>query len=146
MKYSITPFLSLAGKGTEAVEFYCKHLGAKVLFMATYKDMEKMDSSFTSPKGKEGYISHAIIAAGGSQLLLSDDFMDGGKDLRVGNNASICIQSNDMDSIQRIYKSLTTSDKVKIVVPLAPSAFSPAYAIVIDPYGLIIQLNVERNR
>jgi PhnB protein len=144
MNYTVTPFLSLAGAGQEALEYYSDHLGAVIVFKVTYKDMKKMDTAFSFSAGKENYISHAIMKIGDSEILLSDDLMDGQSELHIGNNASICIQSDDEGTIRQLYGSLISDKKTKVIVPLAANAFSPAYAIVSDPFGLIIQLNVNK--
>lgn len=38
------------------------------------------------------------------------------------------------------YKSLTSDERVRIIVPLSSNVFSKAYGIIEDPFGIQIQL------
>lgn len=61
MSYEVITFLSMNGRGAEAIEFYTKHLNANVIFKVTYEDMKKMDPSMVLESGKEQWISHSIL-------------------------------------------------------------------------------------
>jgi len=72
--------------------------------------------------------------------MLAEDTMDGKEKYTVGNNTSLCIQSADLKEIEHFYKSLTTDDRVRVIVPLSANVFSKAYGIIEDPFGIQIQL------
>lgn len=66
--------------------------------------------------------------------------MDPREKYTVGNNTSWCIQSADLEEIEHFYNSLTSDDRVRVIVPLSSNVFSKAYGIIEDPFGVQIQL------
>ena len=132
-------FLSMNGKAKEAVDFYKKHFNAEELLLVTYEDMAKRDSSLQLTDENKNYISHSVLSIGKTKVMLAEDTMDVNEKYSVGNNASLCIQSADLEEIEHFYKSLTTNDRVRIIVPLSANTFSKAYGIIEDPFGIQIQ-------
>ncbi|MFE3576362.1 VOC family protein [Lysinibacillus sp. NPDC059133] len=133
-------FLSMNGKAKEAVDFYKKHFNAEELLLVTYEDMAKRDSSLQITEENKHYITHSVLTIGKTKVMLAEDTMDVSEKYVVGNNSSLCIQSADLEEIEHFYKSLTTDGRVRIIVPLSSNAFSKAYGILEDPFGIQIQL------
>ncbi|MCU6708878.1 VOC family protein [Paenibacillus sp. J5C_2022] len=133
-------FLSMNGKAKEAVDFYKKHFKAEELLLVTYEDMAKRDSSLQLTDENKHDVSHSVLLIGKTKVMLAEDPMDPKQKYAVGNNTSLCVQSADLDEIEGFYNSLTTDDRVKVIVPLAGNVFSKAYGIVEDPFGVQIQL------
>jgi len=133
-------FLSMKGKAKEAIDFYKKHLNAEELLLVTYEDLAKRDSSLQITEENKDYITHSVLAIGKTKIMMAENTMDVTVKYVVGNNTSLCIQSADLEEIQRFYKSLTTDERVRIIVPLSSNIFSKAYGIIEDPFGIQIQL------
>ncbi|WGU92502.1 VOC family protein [Paenibacillus dendritiformis] len=133
-------FLSMNGKAKEAVDFYKKHFNAVELLLVTYEDMAQRDSSLQLTDENKNYIAHSVLSIGKTKVMLAEDTMDVNEKYAVGNNTSLCIQSADLEEIEHFYKSLTTDDRVRIIVPLSANVFSKAYGIIEDPFGIQIQL------
>lgn len=133
-------FLSMNGKAKEAVDFYKKHFNAEERLLVTYEDMAKRDSSLRLTDENKHYISHSVLSIGKTKVMLAEDTMDGKEKYTVGNNTSLCIQSADLEEIEHFYKSLTTDERVRVIVPLSGNVFSKAYGIIEDPFGIQIQL------
>ncbi|MGE7945628.1 VOC family protein [Lysinibacillus sp. NPDC093688] len=133
-------FLSMNGKAKEAVDFYKKHFNAEELLLVTYEDMAKRDSVLQITEENKHYITHSVLIIGKTKVMLAEDTMDASEKYVVGNNTSLCIQSADLEEIEHFYKSLTTDERVRIIVPLSSNAFSKAYGILEDPFGIQIQL------
>jgi len=133
-------FLSMNGKTKEAVDFYKKHFNAVELLLVTYEDMAKRDSSLQITEENKHYITHSVLAIGKTKIMMAEDTMDITEKYVVGNNTSLCIQSADLEEIEHFYKSLTTDERVRIIVPLSNNIFSKAYGIIEDPFGVQIQL------
>lgn len=72
--------------------------------------------------------------------MIAEDTMNTNEEYTVGINTSLCIQSADLEEIERFYNSLITDDRVKIIVPLSSNVFSKAYGIIEDPFGIQLQL------
>lgn len=136
-------FLSMNGKAKEAVDFYKKHFNAEELLLVTYEDMAKRDSSFQLTEENKNYISHSVLSIGKTKIMIAEDTMDPRAKYTVGNNTSLCIQSADLEEITNFYESLTSDDRVRVIVPLASNVFSKAYGIIEDPFGVQVQLMVD---
>lgn len=133
-------FLSMNGRAREAIDFYKKHFNAKELLLVTYEDMAKLDSSFQLTDANKHYITHSVLSIGTTKIMLAEDTMDPREKYTVGNNTSWCIQSADLEEIEHFYKSLTSDDRVRVIVPISSNVFSKAYGIIEDPFGIQIQL------
>ncbi|MFF2793819.1 VOC family protein [Lysinibacillus xylanilyticus] len=133
-------FLSMNGKAKEAIDFYKKHLNAEELLLVTYEDLAKRDSSLQITEENKHYITHSVLAIGKTKIMMAENTMDVSEKYVVGNNTSLCIQSADLEEIQHFYKSMTTDERVRIIVPLSSNIFSKAYGIIEDPFGIQIQL------
>lgn len=141
MNYEIITFLSMNGRAAEALEFYTKHLEAKVVYKVTYEDMKKMDPSMVVEKGKESWIAHSVLVAGVHKIMIAEETMVPKTDYLVGNNISLCIQSADRNEIEKMYHSLVGDPRTEVITPLGKVVFSEAYGVVKDPFGILIQLN-----
>lgn len=144
MNYEVVTFLSMNGRGAEAIDFYTKNLGAKVVFKVTYEDMKKMDPSMVIEAGKEEWISHSILEVGVHKIMLAEETMVPNIKYNVGNNISLCIQSADKEEIESMYHDLIKDTRTEVITPLDKNVFSEAYGIVKDPYGVLIQLNYDK--
>lgn len=144
MSYEVVTFLSLNGRGAEAIEFYQHHLSAEVLLKVTYEDMKKLDPTMEVDDDKRQWISHSVLQVGMHKMMLAEETMVPELDYVVGNNFSLCIQSADRAEIERMYASLVQDPRTSIVRPLGKIVFSDAYGIVQDPYGVLIQLNYDQ--
>lgn len=63
----------------------------------------------------------------------------------LSNSLSLCIQSKDFQTIEALYHNLIQHDEVHILTPFKKNSFSPGYAIIRDPFGIVIQLTVTRH-
>lgn len=133
-------FLSMNGKAKEAVQFYKEHLNAEELLLVTYEDMAKRDKTMRLTEENKQYIAHAVLLIGKTKLMLAEATMDVTEHYVVGNHSSLCIQSADLEEMEHFYKSLTSDERVRIIVPLSSNVFSKAYGIIEDPFGIQIQL------
>lgn len=134
-------FLSMNGKAQEAITFYKKHLHAEEQFKITYEEMAKRDPSLLVTEKNKHFISHSVLTIGKTKVMIAEESMDLERPFQIGNNLSLCIQSADLQQIQQFYTNLVSEPQVKVIVPLSSNAFSEAYGIIQDPFGVLIQLN-----
>lgn len=142
MNVEVIPFLSMNGEAAEAIAFYEKTLGAKVLFRKSYKEMKQMSPNFTYPAGQDDYITHSVLEIGANKIMIAEEAMDAERPWELGNSTSLCIQSKDQGQMDRLYEALSRHAGVKVLVPYERNEFSPGYGIVRDPFGVVIQLCV----
>lgn len=142
MNVEVIPFLSMNGEALEAIAFYEKTLGAKVLFRKSYKEMKQMSPSFTYPAGQDDYITHSVLEIGANKIMIAEEAMDAERPWELGNSTSLCIQSQDQEQMDGLYEALSRHAGVKVLVPYERNEFSPGYGIVRDPFGVVLQLCV----
>ncbi|PTC12405.1 VOC family protein [Bacillus wiedmannii] len=144
MTLEIAIFLSMNGQAKEAINFYTRNLEATQLMIVTYGELAKRDSSFKITSENKDYIAHSVLQIGNTKLMIAEDTMKPNERYNVGNNMSLCIQSANLEEIQRFYTNLISDKHVKIISPLEKNIFSEAYGIIEDPYGIQIQLMYDK--
>lgn len=138
MTLRLTPYLMMDGNAKEAILFYEKTLGAKVLFNQTFGEMPE-NPEFPLPEEAKERISHAMLKVGESDLMFSDTFP--GQPHQTGDQVTICITLSDIEESKQIFEELTQDGKVNM--PLQETFFSPAYGIVTDKFGVTFQIFTE---
>ncbi|WP_263701599.1 VOC family protein [Bacillus thuringiensis] len=144
MTLEIAIFLSMNGQAKEAINFYTRNLEAKKLMVVTYEELAKRDRSFKITSENKEHIAHSVLQIGNTKLMIAEDTMNPNERYNVGNNMSLCIQSANLEEIQRFYNNLISDKHVKIISPLEKNIFSEAYGIIEDPYGIQIQLMYDK--
>ncbi|EJS70577.1 MULTISPECIES: VOC family protein [Bacillus] len=144
MTLEIAIFLSMNGHAKEAINFYTRNLEAKQLMIVTYEELAKRDRSFKITSENKDHIAHSVLKIGNTKLMIAEDTMNPKERYNVGNNMSLCIQSANLEEIQRFYNNLVSDKNVKVISPLEKNIFSEAYGIIEDPYGIQIQLMYDK--
>ncbi|PGA27188.1 hypothetical protein COL80_09160 [Bacillus thuringiensis] len=144
MTLEIAIFVSMNGQAKEAINFYTRNLEAKKLMVVTYEELAKRDRSFKITSENKEHIAHSVLQIGNTKLMIAEDTLNTNERYNVGNNMSLCIQSANLEEIQRFYNNLISDKHVKIISPLEKNIFSEAYGIIEDPYGIQIQLMYDK--
>jgi PhnB protein len=101
-------------------------LDAKVLSIQTYGDMP-----MSFPVELKDRIAHAILKIGESEIMFSDT---PGQPIQSGNQLTICISTNDVETTKQIFEALQQGGQVRN--PLEETPFSPAFGSVTDKFGI----------
>ncbi|WCK55039.1 VOC family protein [Aneurinibacillus sp. Ricciae_BoGa-3] len=141
MTLRLNPYLMMNGNAKEAIEFYEKALGGKVLFSQTFGEMPE-NPDYPLPPDAKQLVAHATIKVGETELMFSDTFP--GQSHQSGNQVTICISTNDLEKSKQIYESLQQDGQVNM--PLQETHFSPAYGIVTDKFGVTFQIYTESQK
>jgi len=140
----IALFLTLDGKAQEAIQFYQETLDATLLFAITNQEYrERLDPSLEIFAGQEQYLSHSILQIGDFQLQLADNPLVEGEAIQLGNHLSLSLTIDDTKIAQKLYQRLMENGSQMIQAP-SDNPFAFFYASVRDPFGVIIQLTVEK--
>ncbi|OTO25118.1 MULTISPECIES: VOC family protein [unclassified Enterococcus] len=140
----IALFLTLDGKAQEAIHFYQETLDATLLFAITNQEyQEKLDPTLEILAGQEQYLSHSILQIGDFQLQLADNPLIEGEPIKAGNHLSLSLTIDDTKTAQKLYQRLVEKGSQVIQAP-SENPFAFFYASVRDPFGVIIQLTVEK--
>jgi PhnB protein len=125
----VQPYLNFNGRCEEALQFYSKHLGAKIEMMMRFKDMPgPQQPGMTAPPEK---ILHAAFRVGDAQLLASDSHCTGKP---AFEGIALAITARDDAEAKRVFGAL--SDGGKVQQPLIPTFFSSSFGMVDDRFGV----------
>ncbi|HZG57321.1 VOC family protein [Paenibacillus sp.] len=137
MTRKLTPYITLEGRAKEAIRFYEQAIGAEVLSMVTYGEMPGMPDTFTEEL--KGFVAHARLKVGDSELMLSDT--PAGSPMGDGKRVTICITSNAVEQSKRIFEALKQDGQVNM--PFKEESFSPGFGDVTDKFGVTFQIYTE---
>jgi PhnB protein len=125
----VQPYLNFNGRCEEALQFYSKHLGAKIEMMMRFKDMPGPQApGMTAPPEK---ILHAAFRIGDAQLLASDSHCTGKP---AFEGIALAVTARDDAEAKRLFGAL--SDGGKVQQPLIPTFFSSSFGMVDDRFGV----------
>jgi len=128
----IQPYLFFDGRCEEAIEFYGRALGAKVIMLMRFKDNPEPPSGDCKPApGTEDKVMHASLGIGDTQVMVSDG-MCGGKPAFQG--FSLSLTAADATEAGRLFAALGEGGEVQM--PLGKTFFSPAFGMVADRFGV----------
>jgi PhnB protein len=134
----MNPYITLDGKTKEAIEFYKEALDATVIAVQTFGEMPE-DPSFPIPADAKDRVLHSLLKIGETDLMFSDTFP--GQPLEIGSNVSIALVVNNEEKTTQIYDKLQQGGQVKM--QLQKTFWSPAYAIILDKFGVTWQITTE---
>lgn len=141
MNVKFTPFIMLDGHANEAIRFYEQALGAQVVFKQTFGEIPEEGNASPMAEELKKRIAHSVLVVGGSELFVSDS--EPNQQLERGDQVNICLTVKDVSDAERIYDALRSEGKV--LSPLQPLYFSPAYGMVTDQFGVTFQIFADIN-
>jgi PhnB protein len=130
--------LNFYGRTEEAVEFYCKTIEAKTLFMMRFRDCP--DHSQLRP-GMEEKIFHATFRIGSTEIMASDCGCERPLAGTTFAGFSLALRVETQEEAERFFAAL--SDGGRIQIPLLETFFAARYGIVIDRFGVSWKIMVE---
>src|SRR4051812_45945687 len=120
MTLQLISFLMMDGNAREAIQFYEKALGAKVLFKQTIGEGPQNPAFPLSAEEKER-IAHSVLKIGETDIFVAD--LIPGQSHQSGNQVSLCITTTEIEKSQQFYESLQQDGQV--IIPLQEMHFSP---------------------
>ncbi|MBN1821462.1 MAG: VOC family protein [Prolixibacteraceae bacterium] len=131
----IIPTLVFNGDCEEALTFYKKCLGGKILYLERYKDAP---SEFHPKFGER--ILHSKFEFNGNTLYASDSIE--GKRVVAGDNQTLTVEFDSKEQLTEVYELISEGASIK--TPLQESFWGTSYAILTDRYGIKWNLNFTR--
>ena len=125
----VQPYLFFDGRCEEALQYYSKHLGAKVeMLMRNKESPEPPPPGMNAPGDK---IMHAAFRIGETQLLASDGMCTGKPNFQ---GFSLAITARDDADAKRIFNALADGGQVRM--PLTKTLFASSFGMLADRYGI----------
>lgn len=130
-------YLNFGGNCREAFEFYEKHLGGRITGMMTFGEMPGGTPPGSAPEPKDA-IMHARMTLGQTEIMASDAPNGRYQPMR---SAYLSLSLDSVEDAERVYALL--SEGAEIFMPLAPTFFSPRFAMLRDRFGVSWMINTE---
>lgn len=127
----IQPYLFFNGRCEEAIHHYQQTLDAELLMLMRYKESPTPHQPGMAPDGFDDKVMHASLQIGESVLMLSDGNNPDGPDF---NGFFLSLGLADEAEVRRRFTALAKGGDV--VVPLAPTFWSPCFGMLHDRYGV----------
>jgi PhnB protein len=128
----VNTYLNFPGKCEEAMSYYEKHLGAKVVMKSRFSDMAQHGAPENLPPGlnREG-ILHARFVIGDTTVLASDGPPERCQPMR---SAYLCLNVDSNEEAERVYKAL--SEGGEVFMPFGETFFANRFAQFRDKFGV----------
>lgn len=133
----LNTYLNFAGNCAEALAFYEKNLGAKIIYKTTFADMP--DPKNMPGGGNPNGILHARFELGGTLVMASDGPPGQVEPMR---SAYLCLGLDSDEEVERIYKVLSGGGE--IFMPIQETFFAHRFAMLRDKFGISWMMIHER--
>jgi PhnB protein len=125
----LTTYVNFPGTCKQALQFYEKHLGGKMVTMSTW---DQMPGPATIPPGLEkDSVLHARIAIGDTLLMASDGPPERVQPMR---SAYLALAVDSNEEAERIYAALTEGGEV--FMKMEETFFAHRFAMLRDKFGI----------
>jgi PhnB protein len=138
MTLRLNPYLLFDGQTKEAIAFYEKAFGAKVLGVQTFGEMPP-NPEFPLPEAAKDRVAHAMLKVGETDLMMNDTFP--GQPLPKGDHVTICVTTDDPQASKRIFDALREGGEVQM--EFQETFWTAGYGIVKDKFGVTFQITTE---
>lgn len=132
---AIELYLVTNNNGLKAVEFYKDVFAAELVSCTTFGQAIP-----NTPKEKENLVLNANLNINGIRLQISDNGSEHA--YTQGTNMTACIEVDKKETATELYNKLSL-DAQRIEMELQETPWSPAYAIVVDKFGMTWQINTD---
>ena len=137
---ALSIYLNFDGNCREAVEFYADVFNTEMQEIMTFEQMPP-EEGITIPDEAKNMILHTQLDIKGTMVMFSDCLPGMGAPLKVGNNVSLTVVTEDKAEIQRLYDRLKEGGSVEM--ELQETFWSKAYASITDRFGIPWQLDLD---
>lgn len=127
---SITPYLFFGGRCQEALDFYTRTIGAKVLFQMLHNQSPDAHPPGMLQPGFETKIMHASFLIGDSVIMASDGCEEG----QAYAGFCLALSAPDAEEAQKRFNALSEGGQVKM--PMMKTFWSPMFGMLTDKFGI----------
>jgi PhnB protein len=136
---NVQPYIFLAGTCQQAMDFYCKVLGATVQFKMTFGEAPEPSEGSDCPAAPPDGIMHANLLIGSTQLMMSDDPTPGEK---THAGYSLSIATDDLAQGKAWFDGLSEGGTVRM--PWSETFWALGFGMLVDRFGVPWMVNVEK--
>ena len=131
----ITPYLHYAGDCAEALSFYERALGGRIIMMSRYGDAP----ADSRPPGADDLVMHAEINIGGAVLHASDAPPEW---VQKMSGFTVALQVDDIEKAEAAYAALV--DGGQATMPMAETFWAHRFGMLVDRFGVPWMVNCQK--
>ena len=124
-------YLFFAGRCEEAIDFYKKTLGAKVMMLMRFKDSPEPPQPGMIPPDSENKVMHASLRMGDTVVMASDGRCEGAPSFE---GFSLSVTVADEAEADRVFAALAEGGKIQM--PLSKTFWSSRFGMLSDRFGV----------
>ena len=124
---AIVPYLNFNGNAKEALEFYTKALGGKVIQSSTFGE-----ANITEDESIKDKILHAVFEAGALKFMVSD--CPPNVQVSAGDMVSLSLNFSDLETIEKTFTALAEGGN--ITMPMQDTFWGARFGMTKDKYGV----------
>jgi PhnB protein len=132
----IQPYLFFDGRCEQAIEFYRKTLGAKVVQLIRFKESPEPTRT---PPGSGEKVMHASFRIGDTEVLASDGDCHGKPSFQ---GFALTLTASNAAEAERVFAALGEGGQVQM--PMTQTFFSPRFGMLADRFGVSWMVIVEK--
>src|ERR687886_673450 len=125
----VQPYLFFNGRTEEALQFYSRHLEAKVEMLMRFKESPQPQPAGMEVPGDK--VMHSCFRIGDTSIMASDGMCTGQTNF---DGFSLSISAANDAEAKRIFNAL--ADGGKVTQPLSETFFASSFGMVADRYGV----------
>lgn len=123
----VDPYLQFNGRCDEALDFYGRAIGARVVFLTRFGETPGMPT----PPHLAGKVMHAVAAVGDSSLLVTDGGAPGPEGF---HGFALALSAGSDAEAEALFAALAEGGQV--TAPMGPTPFASRFGILVDRFGL----------
>jgi len=127
-------YLTFNGNCKPAFEHYKSVFGGEFAHISTFKDMPAEEGKELSAEMADKIVHVALPIGGDTIIMGSDTDVEGGQEVKVGNNFSISITTDSKAEADKIFNALAEGGN--ITMPLGDTFWGDYFGMLTDAFGV----------
>jgi PhnB protein len=139
---TVNIYLTFQGQCKAAFDFYRSVFGGDFSSISTFAEMPPQEGMPPIPDEMKDHIMHVTLPISKETVLMgSDTGGEWGAHLKIGNNFSISINTQDQDEATSLFNALAAGGKV--TMPLDETFWNAYFGMLTDKFGINWMVNCD---
>jgi len=140
---TVNTYLTFKGNCEVAFNFYKEAFGGEFSFLGRFDNIPKDDPNNNIDESEKDKIMHISLPIGNTILMGSDVGGEWAKEVTVGNNFSVSINTDSKDEADRLFKELSVNGKV--TMPMDNTFWGSYFGMFFDQFGIQWMVSADPN-
>lgn len=139
---TVNIYLTFDGVCKQAFDFYKSVFGGEFPYVGTFGEMPLQEGMPPVAEEIKNKIMHITLPISKETCIMGSDAVgEWGKNVQVGNNFSISVNTDTTEEADRIFKDL--SDGGKVTMPLAKTFWGAYFGMFTDKFAINWMINCD---